>query len=279
MTDMNHRFATFRNATLMAFTLGLALSSCAPAQNAPHPATPTVTASNTSTATPTATAIQTATPTPTATATPAAAATSATPITTPTAPAPSLAPVSPKPVLTPKPVVPQLATFTFPDGHISFEHPAQWTVKTEQGPYLDHEGETDKARSIEASIYDESGSKVAQIASGGYGGGASGPSVLAVLDSKAMPALPALKKGGNATFAFIHYASEDRYFMGLINDQFVVEGNGSSGSPYLLLPNGASLAMVEFDKPTFTSPARAKSWMSSKQYSQLKAMITSVRYA
>ena len=69
-----------------------------------------------------------------------------------------------------------------------------------------------------------------------------------------------------------------RYYLGLMADIFVANGEGTSGSPYLLLPNGAALAMAEFNNPAFTSLANAKAWMGSQQYSQLKNILTSLRY-
>lgn len=274
----NRRAGYVKYATLVTLTLGLTLSACAaPGHDAAQSAAPEIPAYQTAT--------QTAPPTATATAS-AAEATSG-PVTTPAAtavPVAAVAPAAPAPVVAPAPlvVVPALKTFTFPDGHISFEHPSNWTVKTTQGPYLDYENGTDKAKSVEAHIYDESGNELAQVASGGYGGGAAGPEFLTVIDSQPLPALPDLLKGGNATFAFIEYdnphGTEMRYYMGLTADIFVANGEGTSGSPYLLLPNGAALAMAEFNNPAFTSLANAKAWMGSQQYGQLKNMLTSVRY-
>jgi hypothetical protein len=256
--------------------LGLTLSACAaPSQDAAAQAAPAeVSATETASAT-----------TTTASTTPAADVTE--PVTTPatgtTVPVAPATPVSPAPVApAPQVVVPALKTFTFPDGHISFAYPSSWTVKTKQGPYLDYVNNTDKAKSVEAHIYDETGNELAQVASGGYGGGAAGPEFLTVIDSQPLPALPDLLKGGNATFVFIEYdnahSTDMRYYMGLMDDRFVANGEGTSGSPYLLLPNGAALAMVKFNNPAFTSLANAKAWMGSQQYSQLKNMLTSLRY-
>lgn len=265
---MNHRAISVRNATLAALALSLTLSACAPAnEEAGMTPAPSVTATETATVTPSSTSKPT--PSMTVKVEPSAA-----PV-TPVAPAPAK-------TIEPKPAVPKLVTFTFPDGHISFDLPANWTIKTQQGPYLDYEKEIDKAKSIEAHIYDETGNKVAVIASGGYGGGAAGPEFLTVLDSQAIPTLPPLTKGGDAVFAFIQYNNPHdhaiRYFMGNINTEYVTNGEGTSGSPYLLLDNGAAMGMVEFSTPAFTSLGNAKSWMNTKQYSQLKAMLTSMRY-
>jgi hypothetical protein len=180
----------------------------------------------------------------------------------------------------PEPVAPTLATFTFPDGHISFDHPGNWTIKTQQGPYLDYVNETDKAKSVEAHIYDEKGNKVSVISSGGYGGGAAGPSLLTVLDTQPVPNFPA--RDGDTVFAFIKYEHPvDHsvfYRMGNMGAELVTNGEGNSGSYVRIVGNGASEAYVEFGSPAFNSLASAKAWMETRQYSQLKAMLTSVRY-
>jgi hypothetical protein len=175
---------------------------------------------------------------------------------------------------------PTVATFTFPDGHISFDHPGNWTIKTQQGPYLDYVNETDKAKSVEAHIYDENGNKVSVISSGGYGGGAAGPSLLTVLDTQPVPNFPA--RDGDTAFAFIkHEHPVDHsvfYRMGNMSAAFVTNGEGNSGSYVRIVGNGASEAYVEFGSPAFKSLASARAWMETRQYSQLKAMLTSVRY-
>ncbi|MDP9981366.1 hypothetical protein J2W14_000746 [Pseudarthrobacter oxydans] len=264
--NMNYRASSVRNATLTALALGLTLSACAPAnQEAAPSASPFTSVTATETVTSTATAAPTA---------------AATPTPSPTAVGgPTVAPVVPV-APAPEPVAPKLATFTFPDGHISFAHPANWTIKTQQGPYLDYVNETDKAKSVEAHIYDEKGNKVSVIASGGYGGGAAGPSLLTVLDTQQVPNFPA--RDGDTVFAFIKYENPvDHsvfYRMGNMSAEFVTNGEGTSGSYVRIVENGASEAYVEFDSPAFNSLESAKAWMKTEQYSQLKAMLTSMRY-
>lgn len=262
---MNYRASSLRNATLTALALSLTLSACAPANTG---AAPSASPDTSVTATETVAAAATAAPTVSA------------------APTPSLPPVEPTvaPVVpvapAPDPGAPALVTFTFPDGHISFEHPANWTIKTRQGPYLDYVNETDKAKSVEAHIYDDKGNKVSVITSGGYGGGAAGASLLTVLDSQPVPNFTA--RDGDTVFAFIKYEHpvdhSVHYRMGNMSAELVTNGEGTSGSYVRIAGNGASEAYVEFGTPAFNSLESAKAWMTSQQYGQLKTMLTSIRY-
>ena len=261
---MNYRASSVRNATLTALALSLTLSACAPAsQEATPSASPSTSVTATETVTGTAAPTAAATPTPSPTG----------------VGEPTVAPVVPVAPAT-EPGAPKLATFTFPDGHISFEHPANWTIKTQQGPYLDYVNETDKAKSVEAHIYDEKGNKVSVIASGGYGGGAAGPSLLTVLDTQQVPNFPA--RDGDTVFAFIKYEHpvdhSVHYRMGNMSAELVTNGEGTSGSYVRIAGNGASEAYVEFGTPAFNSLESAKAWMTSQQYGQLKTMLTSIRY-
>lgn len=267
---MNHKSGHFKYAILTSIALSLTLSACSSSGSGEQASpAPTVSATETTTATPAPT--ETVTPQPTTPVITEA-------VTTPVVPVPV---PEPAPSNTPKPAVPTLATFTFPDGHISFRHPANWTVKTAQGRYLDYDKETDKAKSVEAHIFDETGNEVALVASGGYGGGAAGPVSRVVLDSQTLPAFP--NRDGEVGFGFVmDYSSPDgvtSYFMAVMDDQFLTEGAGkSSPSSVLLAPNGAAAAQVTFSTPAFKSPAAAKAWMGTQQYSQLRAMLTSLQY-
>jgi hypothetical protein len=195
----------------------------------------------------------------------------------PVAPAP-VAPPAPKVVApAPKVVAPALKTFTFPDGHISFKYPSSWTVKTKQGPYVD---DTKKANSLEAHIYDETGDELAFVSSGGYGGGAAGPVNRTVLDSQALPAFPNGSESSHFAFLVDSYPFEHpaNYYMAVVDKQFLTEGDATSASSVIKSGNGMSAAVVIFDTPAFKSQAAAKAWMGTKQYGQLKGLLTSLRY-
>jgi hypothetical protein len=151
-------------------------------------------------------------------------------------------------------------------------------VRTQQGPYLSEET---KAGSIIATVYDERGNLVARMESGGYGGGASGPVNRTILDYQPMPAFQT--RDGSSSFAFVEEAIPGggvRWFMGVLPGQHVAHGETGSATSVMIVGNGAASASVVFTDPAFSSHQAAVNWYkTSKQYSQLKEMLTSLRYS
>ena len=200
------------------------------------------------------------------------------------------------PSLPGEPGQPAVETFTFPDGHISFTHPAGWTVKTKPGPALTPDAQ---AGSVEAVLVDGSGEEVARILSGMYGDGAAGPVKRTVLDQAPLAGISEAA-GERVAFGFAvdqglvqppPYTAkptlpadggERYYFMGVrLADEFQPTFT-SSGSPQVPLPNGVMEAAVIFDfekQPVFASPDAAKAWMATEQYAQLKALLLSLTYS
>lgn len=225
------------------------------------------------------TAPQTSTTTPSA-ATPATTApvlrvtTSATPPAAPSDAAP--APEAPQAAAT--------ETFTFPDGHISFTHPAGWTVTVKPGPALNPEAQK---TSFDATVLDASGSEVAHVLSGMYGDGAAGPVKRTVLDHTPVPGI--IDTTGEATEVGFAYdelpgSSDGPYYhLDVRRAHEFQPTQTNSGTNQVLLPNGVMTARVIFggSAPThpFASPAAAKAWMGSEQYAQLKAMLLSLNYS
>ncbi|MFK0008120.1 hypothetical protein ACIQTZ_13800 [Paenarthrobacter sp. NPDC090520] len=271
-----------------AVTAGvLVASNFGPASSMPAPAvtvdTPTPTASATASATPTPSATPSETPTAASTQVP-------TPTTSAVATAPVVPPVQ----------APTLKTFTFPDGHLSFTYPAGWTVTTEQGPYLSEEA---KAASVGATIFDESGAKVAIINSGMYGDGTAGNVDRTVYDRAVVSGVKATT-GERVEFGFFSNHSQyvpydgpayegmpsprtgpvdgpSYYAMDVRVASMLEPGLTTSGTNQVPVGNGMMNAYVYFDfekQPTFATPAAAKAWMGTQQYAQLKAMLLSLSY-
>ncbi|MCU1639543.1 MAG: hypothetical protein JWL94_2190, partial [Microbacteriaceae bacterium] len=120
---------------------------------------------------------------------PSATTPAAEPSATASATAAEAAPVTPAATeaSTPAPETPKAAaleTFTFPDGHISFTHPAGWKVKVKPGPALNAEAQK---TSFDATISDASGTELAHLLSGMYGDGAAGPAKRTILDYAPVP--------------------------------------------------------------------------------------------
>lgn len=184
--------------------------------------------------------------------------------------------VTPAPTATASDLPVALKNFTFPDGHISFSYPAEWTVRVEQAPHLP---DTDAANALEAVLSDATGNEVASITSGTYGDGAEGPVMRTVLDQAAVPGLADNKAGPvSFGFAFDSFADHPHFHMGLRRSQEFTSGTTSSGSPQVAFPNGAAAATVIFGEPAFPSIDAAKAWMNTEQYRQLKALLLSVTY-
>lgn len=174
-------------------------------------------------------------------------------------------------------------TFTFPDGHISFDVPAGSTVQVEQAPYneeANHPG--GKENSLAATIFDETGDKLAHITSGGTGGLVAGPVNRTILDSQELSAFNS--RNGASHFAFVRddYAGFPefpvRYYMGVVADYFMTEGpDSASVNSFMIMPNGAVTAVAEIDASM--TPETAAAWMKTDQYVKLRALLTSLRYA
>ena len=164
--------------------------------------------------------------------------------------------------------------FTFPDGHLSFQYPAGWSVATAECPTVPG----GPAECVEATIRSK-GKAVAFVVSGFYGDGASGPVDRTVFDSAAVPGLAGF--AGEPTFGFFKdsYGDvNDQYFMDVRRADELVSGSTGSGSGQVVLPNGVGIFRVYIDSPGFASDAEARAWMGTAEYAQLKALLMSVSY-
>ncbi|MBO1266715.1 hypothetical protein [Arthrobacter cavernae] len=169
---------------------------------------------------------------------------------------------------------PALKTFTFPDGHISFAYPANWSIRTNPGPTLPG----GPADCVEAVLSDHRGKDVAFIVSGSYGDGASGPVDRTVFDSAPVPGLAAF---GEPTFGFFrdsYIDVNDHFYMDVRPAAELGSGSVSSGNGQVVLPNGAAIFRVYIDSPGFPSPEAARAWVATPEYAQLKALLLSVTY-
>jgi hypothetical protein len=264
---MNKRKIVFLSA---AFAAGVGLSSCgSPGQAGPSPQnSPQSSAGVTSAdASPSA-----------ATTSPSAAGTSpatATPTASAAAPAtPSVA--TPTPTPTPDGSV-GLTSFTFPDGHLSFSYPRNWTVRVEKAaPSANQPPGVDP---VQAVLADETGNELLSITSDAYGGGVSGPVLRTVLDSAPVPGLKdTAGEQLNVGFAFDSFADHPEFHMGIRRSREFEASPESSGSTQVPLANGLLDTRVLFDTPAFPSVDAARAWTATEQYLELKRLLLSVKY-
>jgi hypothetical protein len=312
-----HRSGYAKTATLASLALGLTLTACTPstpqastftqaaeasAQPPTSVAEPTqvLPTPESSSAEETGAPILLAVPSPTIGGTPAQENAATVPAiepvpvlvpqttstaTLPTAPlAPEVVPVTPVVPSTPHTSLgyPVTGTYTFPDGHISFDLPTGWSAKIEQDDYNENaDNPGGKENSLAANIFDETGGKVAHITSGGTGGLVGGPVNRTILDSQELSAFDS--RDGASHFAYVKddYPTNPltvRYYMGVVADFFMTEGpDSTSVNSFMIMPNGAATAVAQIDASM--TPETAEAWMKTDQYVKLRALLTSLRYA
>jgi hypothetical protein len=183
---------------------------------------------------------------------------------------PAVNPAAPVDAAKPKPV----KTFTFPDGHLSFQYPAGWSVRTADCPTVPG----GPVECVEATISSK-GKPIAVMVSGFYGDGGVGPVVRTVFDEALVPGLAV--SGDEPTFAFFKdsYGDvNDQYFMNISRASDIVSGDTGSFSGQVLLPNGVGVFRVYIDSGMMSTDAEALAWMGTAEYAQLKSMLMSVSY-
>lgn len=170
-----------------------------------------------------------------------------------------------------------LASFTFPDGHLSFSYPENWTIRLEKSdPAADR---LPGADAVAAVLADATGNELLAITSQAYGGDASGPVLRTVLDNAPVPGLR--DKSGEQLdfgFAFDSVADHPQFHMGIRKSRDFEPAPESSGSTRVALAHGDLDTRVYFGTPAFPSIDAAKAWMATKQYGELKQLLLSVRY-
>ncbi|MFB8371775.1 hypothetical protein ACFC25_20695 [Pseudarthrobacter sp. NPDC055928] len=178
-------------------------------------------------------------------------------------------------------VSPAHKSFTFPDGHISFSYPEDWSVTTVSGgPGF----EDPPGGAIEAVVSDGGGNDLLRVASGADGiGCTAGPADRTVLDRSAVPAMRDAE-GTVPEFGFVveSIGEQDWYSMTVRQPRYLEEGETSSGCDILTMGNGASITSVIFNtppEPAFAGREAARAWMATEQYAQLKAVMLSLAYA
>jgi hypothetical protein len=170
-----------------------------------------------------------------------------------------------------------LTSFTFPDGHLSFSYPANWTVRLEKtAPSANQPPGVDP---VQAVLADQTGNELLAVTSNAYGGGASGPVLRTVLDNAPVPGLKDTSgEQLDFGFAFDSFAGHPEFHMGIRKSREFEPSPESSGSTLVPLANGFLDTRVLFGIPAFPSIDAAKAWMDTEQYGSLKRLLLSVKY-
>jgi hypothetical protein len=164
-----------------------------------------------------------------------------------------------------------LATFTFPDGRLSFQHPTDWRVELFEGSGSPFVGT--------ATVYDAAGEMQATIYAGEIADGVASPVTRTVFESVPVPGLQGQPEPA------AHYS----FYVDRVNDLANYRMHLTPGVPMA----GAEMALggiirtgdriliaeVQFIENPFASDDAAKAWLTTADGQALRALLLSVSYS
>ena len=162
-------------------------------------------------------------------------------------------------------------TYTFPDGRVSFEYPADWRVEL-------FTGEQKPATSGTATVFDASGTAQATVYSGRFADGVGYQVARTVFESEPVPGL-AQQPAPAAHYSFYADRMDDKptYRMHLTAGA-PRPGSGSALDGIIRVGEGVVVAEVKFIDQPFASDAAAKSWLAGDEGQSLKKLLMSIAY-
>ena len=171
----------------------------------------------------------------------------------------------------PAPAPAAAKTFTFPDGRVSFEYPADWRVEL-------FTGEQKPATSGTATVFDASGRVQATVYSGKIADGVGYRVARTVFESAPVPGL-AQQPPPAAHYSFYVDRMDDKpsYRMHLTAGA-PEPGDGSALDGIIRAGEGVLVAEVKFIDQPFASDAAANSWLAGVEGQSLKALLMSISY-
>jgi len=164
-----------------------------------------------------------------------------------------------------------LATYTFPDGKLSFKYPADWKVEL-------FTGDVKPSTSRTATVFDASGTKQVTVYSGLIADGVTHPVTRTVFESAPVPGL------GQQQAPAAHYSfyvdrmdSNATYRMHLTAGA-PQAGKGMALDGIIRIGKEVLVAEAQFIAKPFADDAAAKSWLAGDEGQAIKALLLSVTY-
>ncbi|WP_457964192.1 hypothetical protein M1E17_21960 [Arthrobacter sp. D1-29] len=164
-----------------------------------------------------------------------------------------------------------LATYTFPDGRLSFKYPADWRVELFEAAASPFAGT--------ATVYDANGTRQAEIYTGEIADGVSSPVTRTVFESVPVPGL----QGQPDPAA--HYS----FYVDNVNDIAIYRMHLTPGVPLagaemalggiIRIGDRVLIAEVDFIDNPFASDDAAKSWLAGTEGQALRGLLMSISYA
>lgn len=164
-----------------------------------------------------------------------------------------------------------LATYTFPDGRLSFKYPADWKVEL-------FTGDVKPSTSRTATVFDASGTKQVTIYSGLVADGVTHPVTRTVFESAPVPGLqeePA--PAAHYSFYVDRMENNPAYRMHLTSGA-PAAGKGMALDGIVRIGKEVLVADAQFIEKPFASDAAAKAWLASTEGQAIKALLLSVTY-
>jgi hypothetical protein len=171
----------------------------------------------------------------------------------------------------PAPAPAALKTYTFPDGRLSFQYPADWKVEL-------FTGEGTPSTSGTATVLDAGGTEQATVYWGQIADGVSHPVTRTVFESEPVPGL-GQQPAPAARYSFYVDRMEDitTYRMHLTAGA-PTAGDGSRIDGIIRVGERVLVADVKFIDNPFASDDAAKSWLTTAEGESLKALMLSMSY-
>ncbi|WP_426228500.1 hypothetical protein [Pseudarthrobacter sp. DSP2-3-2b1] len=164
-----------------------------------------------------------------------------------------------------------LATYTFPDGRLSFKYPADWRVELFEASASPFVGT--------ATVYDASGERQAEIYTGVIADGVSSPVTRTVFESVPVPGLQGQPEPAAHYSFYVDNVNEIATYRMHLTPGAPIAG-AEMGLPGLIRIDGRILiAEVTFIANPFASDDAAKAWLAGEEGQALKALMMSVSYS
>ncbi|WP_314216521.1 hypothetical protein [Pseudarthrobacter equi] len=200
---------------------------------------------------------------PPSTGTPEPAAPSATPgQPAPQAPSPSASSTDP--------AAAGLATFTFPDGRLSFTRPADWKTEVFEASASPYVGT--------ATIYDASDKQLVSIYYGQIADGVSGPVTRTVFESVPVPGLQGRSTPEAHASFYVDWDDDDATYHLQLTAGAPATGPRDAVKGIILLGDRVLTAEVLFDDQQFPDDKSARAWFAGSQGQALKAILASFTF-
>lgn len=163
-----------------------------------------------------------------------------------------------------------LATFTFPDGRLSFRHPADWRVELFEASGSPFVGT--------AAVYDAGGEMEATIYTGEIADGVASPVTRDVFESLPVPGLQGQPEPeAHYSFYVDRVNGAANYRMHLTPGAPIAGAEMALGG-IIRIGERILIADVEFVDNPFTSDEAAKAWLAGTEGQALKALLMSMSY-